>query len=100
MANTRRTAAIAAPLASESPNFWSSWAVEMNSWVCASTPTVTRTSTSCTTPAVAGDLVETFDLGHRVDHHVPDAGLDGGGQLVDGFIVAVQRDSISREVGM
>ena len=51
MANTRRIASIAAPLASDSPNFWSSWAVEMNSWVCASTPTVTRTSTSWTTPA-------------------------------------------------
>ncbi len=33
------------PEASEKPNFWSSCAVAMNSWVCASTPVVTRTST-------------------------------------------------------
>ena len=34
----------------EKPNFWSSCAVAMNSWVCASTPTVSRTSTGATTP--------------------------------------------------
>ena len=100
VANTRRTAAIAAPLASENPNFWSSCAVEMNSWVCASTPTVTRTSTSWTTPRRAGDVVQALDLEHRVEHHVPDAGLDGGGQLGDGFVVAVQRDPLGREAGM
>ena len=43
-------AAAAAPPASEKPNFWSSCAVAMNSWVCASTPTVTRTSTFGRTP--------------------------------------------------
>ena len=48
----------------------------------------------------AGDLVEALDLGHRVQHDVPDAGLDRGGQLVDGFVVAVQRDSLGREVGV
>ena len=42
-AMTRRTASSAAPEASEKPNFWSSCAVAMNSWVCASTPVVTRT---------------------------------------------------------
>ena len=47
------TASAAAPPASEKPNFWSSWAVAMNSWVCASTPTVTRTSTRGRTPALA-----------------------------------------------
>ena len=41
------------PTDTDSPNFWSSCAVAMNSWVCASTPTVTRTSTGCTTPARA-----------------------------------------------
>ena len=100
VANTRRTAAIAAPLASDSPNFWSSCAVEMNSWVCASTPTVTRTSTSWTTPAAPAICVEAFDLGHRVQHDVPDTGLDRRGQLVDRFVVAVQRDSLGREVGV
>ncbi len=46
----------------------------------------------------AGDGVEALDLGHRVQHDVADAGLDGGGQLVDGFVVAVQGDSLGREV--
>jgi hypothetical protein len=42
-ASTERTASAAAPLASEKPNFWSSWPVWTNSCVCASTPGVTRT---------------------------------------------------------
>ena len=44
-ASTRRTASSASPPAIEKPNFWSSWAVAMYSWVCASTPAVTRIST-------------------------------------------------------
>ncbi len=43
--STRRTASAACPPARAIPNFWSSWAVAMNSWVCASTPTVTRICT-------------------------------------------------------
>ncbi len=35
----------------EKPNFWSSWAVAMYSWVCASTPAVTRTMTRCVRPS-------------------------------------------------
>ncbi len=49
-ASTRRTASRASPPASEKPNFWSSCAVAMNSWVCASTPTVVRTSTGWVVP--------------------------------------------------
>src|SRR6478672_10273980 len=30
-----------------------------------------------------GDRVEAFNLGHRVEHHMADAGLDGSRQLVD-----------------
>ena len=74
VASTRRTASIAAPPASEKPNFWSSCAVAMNSWVCASTPTVTRIITSCTTPSVAGDRGEPGDLVERVEDDVPDPG--------------------------
>ena len=48
----------------------------------------------------AGDLVEPLDLGHRVQHDVADAGLHRGGQLVDGFVVAVQGDSLGREAGV
>ena len=47
-----------------------------------------------------GDRVESLDLGHRVEHDVTDAGLDGHGQLVDGLVVAVQRDSLGREAGV
>ena len=36
------TARHASPLVIEKPNFWSSCAVAMYSWVCASTPAVTR----------------------------------------------------------
>ncbi len=35
----------------EKPNFWSSWAVAMYSWVWASTPAVTRTRTRCVRPS-------------------------------------------------
>ena len=38
---------------SRSPNFWSSCAVAMYSWVCASTPVVTRTITRGRTPSSA-----------------------------------------------
>ena len=41
------------PPARLKPNFWSSCPVAMNSWVCASTPTVTRTMTGATTPSSA-----------------------------------------------
>ena len=47
-----------------------------------------------------GDLVEAFDLRHRVQNHVPDTGLHRGGKFVDRFVVAVQRDSLGREVGV
>jgi hypothetical protein len=44
--------------------------------------------------------IQTVDLGDRVDHHVADAGLDGVGEFVDGFIVAVQGDPLGRESGV
>jgi hypothetical protein len=50
---TWRTASAAWPPAIENPNFWSSCAVAMYSWVCASTPTVVRTITRCRTPWIA-----------------------------------------------
>ena len=56
-ASTAATARAAEPSRREKPNFWSSCAVAMYSWVCASTPTVTRTSTGCTTPALAATAV-------------------------------------------
>ena len=47
-----------------------------------------------------GDGVQALDLDHRVQHDVADPGLDRGGELVDRFVVAVQRDSLGREVGV
>ena len=43
----------ASPEVMEKPNFWSSWAVAMYSWVCASTPAVTRTITVARRPVSA-----------------------------------------------
>ena len=63
--------------ASEKPNFWSSWAVAMNSWVCASTPTVdpdqdrrAARRARCGSRGEPGDLVE------GVEHEAADAGVD------------------------
>ena len=64
---TRRTASSASPLAIEKPNFWSSWAVAMYSWVCASTPAVTRTITPVVRPSSRGDLGQALDLVEGVD---------------------------------
>ena len=100
--STRRTASAASlsrPPAMAKPNFWSSCAVAMNSWVCASTPTVSRTSTGATTPALAGDRVQPGDLVERVEHHPADPGLDRGDQLGGRLVVAVQRDPLGREAG-
>ena len=52
-ATTRRTASRASPEVIEKPNFWSSWAVAMYSWVWASTPAVTRTITGWVRPRLA-----------------------------------------------
>ena len=51
--NTRWAASAASlvgPPVIEKPNFWSSCAVAMNSWVCASTPTVSRIITGTVAP--------------------------------------------------
>ena len=40
-------------MAREKPNFWSSCAVAMNSWVCASMPTVVRMSSGTGDPPAA-----------------------------------------------
>ena len=77
-ASTRRTASCTSPSASEKPNFWSSCAVAMNSWVCASTPTVARTSTRRSYVALGGERREPLDLVEGVDDDPPDPGVEGG----------------------
>ena len=72
----------------------------MNSWVWASTPTVSRISTrGRAAPAGAGDRGQPLDLVERVDDDPTDAGVDRPGQLVDGLVVAVQPDPLGRHVG-
>ena len=60
------------------PNLDSAWPVAIDGWVPASTAGITRSSTSCTTPVRAGDLVEPVELRGVVDDHQGDAGLHGG----------------------
>ena len=61
--------------AMEKPNFWSSWAVAMNSWVCASTPAVTRTMTG-RDAALRGDARRPGRSPRRVDDDPADAGVE------------------------
>ena len=92
--STRRTASAAWPPASARPNFWSSWAVAMNSWVCASTPTVTRICTRWRLPSLLGDVRDADDLLERVEHDPADAGLDRPLDLGGRLVVAVQGDAL------
>ena len=71
--STRRTASIASPDVIEKPNFWSSWAVAMYSWVCASTPAVTRTITRAGLPGLRRHRGEPVDLVEGVDDDPADA---------------------------
>ena len=92
------TASAASPVASEKPNFWSSCAVAMNSWVCASTPTVTRTSTSrpgrrCRRRAAASRSISS----NESTTIRPTPASSGGVELGDRLVVAVQHDALRRE---
>ena len=98
-AATARTASRAAPEVSDRPNFWSSWAVAMNSWVCASTPVVTRTSTSATTPAAAGEVGQPIHLLQGVDDVAAHPCGQPRAQLGAGLVVAVQADPLGGEPG-
>ena len=49
---------------------------------------------------LARDGIEALDFGHRVHNDVPDTGFDRGGQLRDGFVVAVEGNPLRREVGV
>ena len=100
MANTRRMAAIAAPLATDKPEFLV--------FVCGGDEFVgVRLDADgeahqdvLDDARLAGDGVEALDLGHRVHHDVAYSGFDRGGQLGDRFIVAVQGDPLRRKVGV
>ena len=89
---TRRTAARASPALMEKPNFWSSWAVAMYSWVCASTPAVTRTMTGATRPSSAVSRSSRSISSKESSTMRPDPGLERGAQLGGRLVVAVEAD--------
>ncbi len=71
----------------------SSCPVRTNSWVWASTPGVTRTRTLGRSRGRRGRLEQPAQPCHLVEgvhHDAPDAGLEGGGELVGRLVVAVQ----------
>jgi hypothetical protein len=84
---------IGIPEATESPNFWSSWAVAMNSWVWASTPTVPA-------PARAGrrrparGIGDPDDLVEGVQHDPAHAGMHRPLDLGHRLVVSVQQDPL------
>ena len=92
----RVAASNAWPPARLKPNFWSSWPVAMNSWVCASTPTVTRTMTGATTPSSAATVGDPVDLVERVDDDPPDPVGQRLADLGGGLVVAVEADPLRR----
>ena len=94
-ASIRRTASAASPPASEKPNFWSSCAVAMNSWVCASTPTVTRIITGYRAPRAVARQARPAARSRRRSRrrwrrHRPHRRARARRRLVD----AVQRDPL------
>ena len=76
---------------SEKPNFWSSCAVAMNSWVCASTPTVTRTSTRCRTPAASAACASRAISCRESTTIRPTPAATARASSVDRLVVAVHR---------
>ena len=98
-ASTRRTASNASPAVIEKPNFWSSCAVAMYSWVCASTPAVTRTITGAVAAGLRGERVEPVDLVEGVDDDPADPDLEGAAQLRHRLVVAVEADAGRVEAG-
>ena len=93
------TASAAAPEASEKPNFVSSCPVLTYSWVCASTPGVTRMSNRVrpclgTRPA-AQRARQPVDLVEGVDHDPADPGRKGGRELLERLVVAVAHELVT-----
>ena len=79
--------------ASENPNFWSSCPVDTYSWVCASTPGVTRKRTR----AGLTEVDEPVDLVEGIDDDPPDAVRDRALELGDRLVVAVENQPLGWE---
>ena len=97
---TRRTASKASPPVIEKPNFWSSWAVAMYSWVCASTPAVTRTITRAVSAELAGRACASRSISSKESTMIrPTPASTRAAQLVVGLVVAVVADPRRVEAG-
>ncbi len=73
----------------------------MNSWVWASTPTVTRICTRWRTPWRWAMWATRTISWKRVEHDPPDTGsLDGTLDLGDGLVVAVEGDAVGGHTGV
>ena len=98
---TRSAASRALPFDTVKPNFESSAPVAMYSWVCASTPGVTRTNTRAGAAPFAGDeRLDAVELVERVGDDAPDAALERELQLGVRLVVAVEHDAGRGEAGV
>ena len=88
-----------APPAIEKPNFWSSCAVAMYSWVCASTPVVTRTITRGRTPSSAARSPSRAISANESTMIRPTPAVSALAQLGDALVVAVQADPAQVDPG-
>ena len=86
------SASAAGPPAIENPNFWSSWAVAMYSWVCASTPVVARTSTRGRTPSSSASAPSRAISAKESTMIRPTPAVRRLAELGDALVVAVQAD--------
>ncbi len=93
-AAARASAASAAPDATPKPNFESSCPVRTNSWVCASTPGVMRTSTFGTgRPPSTSASMRSISSNESITMRPTPLG-HGSAKLVDRLVVAVQHETI------
>ena len=99
LSRIRRAASKACPPERDSPNFWSSCAVAMNSCVWASTPTVTRTRTGRDDTELGRDRGDALDLVEGVDDDAAHAVVEGVADLGDALVVAVQADPVAGDAG-
>ena len=93
------TARPASPAATPKPNFESSWPVRTNSWVWASTPGVTRTSTFGRSPSSAWSAARRSSSSKLSTTMRPTPASQRRAQLVERLVVAVQHEAVGGDAG-
>ena len=84
----------------EKPNFWSSWAVAMYSWVWASTPAVTRTITPGGAAELVGDTSASRSISWKESTMIrPTPSSTARSSSRRRLVVAVEADPLHREAG-